>query len=199
LPVSAQQREIVMYKFLMVLLILALSLSVSAGTITQTQVTGQSYSAGIYQSESNGIQLTHQVSFGSDVQDYQGDCDDDCSTNGTAMFSFSEVVDTVVYSSASSVGVETSSTSFCTAQISTDNLTSGNSSSITNRSRAGFESRESLTLVSGVRIEVEVVSNDDMGYGSATTLSAWESESYTSYGGVTASSVVVTSQSSFIY
>jgi len=188
-----------MYKFLMVLLTLALSLSVNAGTLTQTQVVGQSYSAGIYQSESVGVRLTHQSSFGSDAQTYSNDCGAGCNTDNTATFSFDESVNTVVFSSASAVGVESSSTSFCTTQISTDNLVAGNSNSTTNNSRAGFESNSSLTLVSGHRMEVETSTNGGAEYGEAVTLSSWGSATVASYGGVTTASSVVTSQSSFMY
>ncbi len=188
-----------MYKILMVSLVSALSLSVSAGTLTQTQVTGHGYSAGVYQSSSAGVRLTHQVSSGSDAQTYSNDCGSSCNTDNRATFSFSEAVDTIVHSSASAGGVESSNSSFCTTQISTDNLTAGNSNSTTNNSRSGVESNSSVTLVSGNRIEFETSTNGGAEYGEATEVSSWGSSSNASYSGTTSASSVVTSQSSFMH
>jgi hypothetical protein len=162
-------------------------------------VTGQSHSTGVYQSESAGIRLTSQSSFGMDAQTYSNDCGSSCNTDNTATFSFNEVVDTVVHSSASAVGVESSSTSFCTTQISTDNLTAGNSSSITNNNRAGFESNSSLTTVSGVRTEFETSTNGGAEYGEVASVSVWANATQASYSGVTSASSIVTSQSSFMH
>lgn len=187
-----------MFKSLMVLLLLALSLSVSAGTLTQTQVTGQSYSAGIYQSESVGVRIIKESSFGVDQQTYQNDCGASCNTDNTADFSFSEHVKTVIDSKASAMGVETSRTSFCTTQISTDHLTAGNSNSTTHNSKAGFESNSSAGAVKGHRVEVETSTNGGAEYGEAKIVSDWNSETSAAYVGVFVSSSVVTSQSSFM-
>ena len=188
-----------MYKFLLVLLTLALSLSVSAGTLTQTQVTGQSYSSGFYQSDSIGVRMTHQSSFGADQQTYSNNCSGGCGTDNTATFSYDETVDSIVFSSASASGMENSSTSFHTTQISTDNLTGGNSNSVTHNSRSGVESNGSLTLVAGHRMEVETSSNGGAEYGEVITLSSWGNVGYAAYSGTTSSSSVVTSQTSFLY